>query len=188
MKQPSRDYYLISHINSHYDELKKAFSKFETLESFSNSGPIRKAILFDFLQIGELLNHLSDSFAISFGEEELGKAVSIRNHIVHGYDTVDDEKVFLTIKNNLPNFIESLNKVAVMRYKSTIDNLVGTKIKIYHDIDEDKFYTNNLTTLKGRFQPVILKDTNKSFCDGDSAVVESVAQGELEDALIVSFK
>ncbi len=184
MKQPGRDYYLISHINAHYAELKKAYAEIQTVNSFSNSGSTRKAILFDYFQIGELLNHLSDSFAISFGEDELYKAVSIRNRIVHGYDTIDDEKVFLSIKNDLPSFIDRLNEIALMRYKSAIDNLVGTKVKVLEDVQSGKYYTSKITTLLGRFQPVIINDAS-SFFDGNEGIVVDVVRGDLEDTLVI---
>lgn len=49
----------------------------------------------------ELLNELSDWQRI----------ISFRNVIVHAYDVIDDEIVFLVIKDKIPLFLENLTKI-----------------------------------------------------------------------------
>ena len=65
-----RDYSLISHINRHYSGLLETFNSLATFELFVNSKDKRKAILFDFLQIGELFNQLSRQFKDNFNINE----------------------------------------------------------------------------------------------------------------------
>ena len=53
-----RDFCLINKINNHFFDLKEDFSTFKTLGDYKNGGIKRRAVLFDFLQMGELINQL----------------------------------------------------------------------------------------------------------------------------------
>lgn len=50
-----RDFSLIYHINCHYFDLTEDIAHINSFEEFVDAKEIRRAILFDFLQIGKLL-------------------------------------------------------------------------------------------------------------------------------------
>ena len=179
-----RDYSLVFHINERYAELKNEISSIHTLEEFSSSGAVRKAVLFDFLQIGELLNHLSEEFVLGFGKSEIDKVIAIRNRIVHGYGGVKDEIIFRSLMFELYPFIERINNYARERYFSHLKSLIGQNINVTIDsynkldaiIDDCSIiygYTSALTNLVGTFQDVIVLSKNK-FDSFFSGVVEAI--------------
>ena len=51
-----RDFVLVYHINQHYSDLKEDIDGIISPKEFSESKERRRAILFDFLQIGELMH------------------------------------------------------------------------------------------------------------------------------------
>ncbi len=155
-----RDYSLIYKINKHYSELKDEFKSINTLEEFCNSGTIRKSILMDLLQIGELLNHVSQNFRTLLDIDSVRYAIDIRNVIAHEYAKIDDEQIYETILYNLDPFIENLNNVAKKRYTKSLEALIGKEIKVYITSKYDKVffkgYSPSLTMLNGEFQIVYL--------------------------------
>ena len=110
--KPERDFNIVFHINERYSELSENFANIATYEQFHEAKNIRKFILFDLFQIGELLNHLSSDFVNAFGKEEIDLVIGTRNVIVHGYGEVNDSLVYKSIKFELPNFIERLNELS----------------------------------------------------------------------------
>ena len=100
-----RDFALIYHINSHFNDLQEDLNNIDTFDDFISLKEKRRAILFDFLQIGELASQLSDSFKSDFNNSDLIRLVAIRNRIVHGYSTIRDDIIFLTLKTQLTPFI-----------------------------------------------------------------------------------
>ena len=155
-----RDYSLVYKINKHFSELKDAFKSINTLEDFCNSGVIRKSILMDLLQIGELLNHVSPNFKALLDIDSVRYAIDIRNVIAHEYAKIDDEQIYETILYNLNPFIKNLNKVAEKRYIKSLEDLIGKEIKVYISDKCDKGlfkgYSPSLTMLNGEFQIVYI--------------------------------
>lgn len=93
----SRNSYVIFRINTHFKDLLDDLSGINTPDEFSNSNIIRRAILFDFLQIGELFNHLSKDFIKEFNNKHSPDLIGIRNRIVHRYASLKDDILFSTI-------------------------------------------------------------------------------------------
>lgn len=153
-----RDYSLVYKINKHFSELKDEFKSINTLEDFCNSGVIRKSILMDLLQIGELLNHVSPDFRALLDIDSVRYAIDIRNVIAHEYAKIDDEQIYETILYNLDPFIENLNNVAKKRYEKSLEDLIGKEIKVYiagrYNKEFFKGYSPSLTMLNGEFQIV----------------------------------
>ena len=106
-----RDVQLIEHINRHYQEMLSEVNEVETFESFAEGGPMTKAIKMDILQIAENINHLSDEASALLDPTAYHGVISIRNRIVHGYLTVDDEIIWKVIQNRLPKLIEDINNL-----------------------------------------------------------------------------
>ena len=154
-----RDYSIIYHINSHYNDLNDDLKGIDTFKQFVDNKERRRAILFDFLQIGELMNQLSKSFKGNFNNKHADDLISMRNRVVHGYSTIKDRIIFNTLKNHLPSFIDELNAFANKRYQEHLQKLMGKKVKVIIDERVDSIsygYTEVLTTLDGRFQEAIV--------------------------------
>ena len=184
-----RDFSIVYHINSHYRDLVADLSDINSIDEFSNVGHLRKSILFDFFQIGELLNHLSPSFINDFGSKEIEQVISIRNKIVHGYRKVQDEKVFPSLKSELPIFIEKLNDFTDSLYHKTTKNLIGKKVKVFIEEDDKTLYTTLLTNIEGRFQEVRMADQKdqKTIKDNDEVTVIDIISGQV-DILVAVIK
>ncbi len=68
---------------------------------------LRAAIERRFMIVGEALNRLlRHSPDLGGAIPELGRAVALRNILVHGYADVDDRIVWLSIKEHLPGLRE----------------------------------------------------------------------------------
>ena len=169
-----RDFAIINHINNHFSDLSEDLKTIDTFECFTNSNEKRRAILFDFLQIGELVNQLSDSFKKTFNNKDAERLIAIRNRIVHGYSTIRDDIIFITLKEHLPLFINQLNDFAKEYYLTYLKQMIGKKVKVFV---EDETITNSnihyghiedLTTLSGTFQVVYVHGQidNKEDCVG----------------------
>ncbi len=78
-------------------------TKGRTLEEYSGDRLLRQAIERNFEIIGEAMGRLSRNdpeTASRVGEHK--RIIAFRNVLIHGYDLVDDELVWDTIKNKLP--------------------------------------------------------------------------------------
>jgi len=69
------------------------------------------AVLRNFEIIGEASNNLSDDFKENNAEVDFRSAVSIRNRLIHGYDDVDLEIVWNTVKEDLPQMEKLIKKI-----------------------------------------------------------------------------
>ena len=106
-----RDIQLIEHINRHYQELLEEVTDVQSFELFAEGGITTKAIKMDILQIAENINCLSDESSSQLDPADLRGIIGVRNRIVHGYVTVDDEIIWKVIQNRLPKLIEDINKI-----------------------------------------------------------------------------
>ena len=200
MKKESRDFSIIFHINSHYEDLKIDINSLNSFETFVNSKEKRRAILFDFLQIGELAKQLSKTFIETFNDQNLYRLISIRNRIVHGYSAIRDDIIYNTIKNDLPSFLYKLNRFAREYNFEFLRKYLGKRIRIIidrpigykHDdiIYEVNYgYFSSLTALDGMFQD--------AYVLGEEAIVEECRGkviaivhrfDDIEDKLVISTK
>ena len=161
-----RDFAIVYHINEHFADLQEDIEGIESFDAFASSKEKRRAILFSFLQIGELANQLSKSFLEDYGNPNIKYAIAIRNRIVHGYSTVRDDIVFPTVKQQLPSLIEDLNIFARKRYKEMLNDLIGHEVQVLFNAPalpaSSEFqvgYIEEITTLNGRFQDALF------FCE-----------------------
>lgn len=193
-----RDFSLIYHINCHYFDLTEDIAHINSFEEFVDAKEIRRAILFDFLQIGELLRQLSKNFRNKFGCESVDKISSIRDRIVHGYSAIRDDIIYRSLKEQLPGFIDELNAFAKTHYDDTLRLLLGKKANIVVDrpfgteyqgmiLPINCGYLEALTTLDGRFQEAYVLDVRepKKYLAGTVVAVVHQEDG-LSDRLVVS--
>ncbi len=191
MKDKYSDFSIIFHINQHYKDLLYDLKFIKSFEDFTNGNEIRRAILFDFLQIGELLNQLSKDFLNDFNNKHTYDTINIRNRIVHGYGTVDDAIIYSTLKNDFDTFVYELNLFASKRNNSILSELVGKYVEVYivKDIDEkvSEGYIPGLTTLDNCFQKVyVIKPL--SLSTKKYKVVKLIKNSQKENVLILASK
>ena len=73
---------------------------------------LRSAVERQFEIIGESLHHAeADDPAVTELLPELRRIVGMRNRIIHGYDSVDDELLWQTIQHNIPPLREHLEQI-----------------------------------------------------------------------------
>ena len=194
-----RDFSIINKINGHFDDLINDLSSINTFDCFVESKEKRRAILFDFLQIGELTNQLSKKFLKNFNNINTNRLISIRNRIVHGYSTVRDDVIYDTLKNDFPLFIKELNEFARIYYSKIVHGFIGKEVKViidrpigYHHkglvYPINYGYIEELTALDGEFQDAYLLDENESVTKSHGTVIAIVHRyDDVEDKLVVSM-
>lgn len=80
-----------------------------TLAEFSKSRTIRQAVERNFEIIGEALKRIerSDpSVIVKVGD--VSRIIAFRNILVHGYDVIDNEVVWLIVQNKVPPLLEKV--------------------------------------------------------------------------------
>ncbi|MGM9857868.1 MAG: DUF86 domain-containing protein [Bacilli bacterium] len=73
-----------------------------TQETFINDDDLNEVICFNLFQIGELSNGLSEDFINEHSTIPWKQIIGMRNRIVHGYDTINNEIVWNTALENIP--------------------------------------------------------------------------------------
>ena len=95
--------YALEHINQAISDLDGV-----SFEDFEKSNLLGKATSFSLVQIGEQLNRLRDFYEKDHPEIEWNKANGMRNLIVHDYMSIRFDRVYSTVKEDLPLLREQL--------------------------------------------------------------------------------
>lgn len=111
------------YIMNHYKELKEEFDKFSNYDEFKDNIVVKKAIVLDFIQIGENVNKLSDEVKNKINKLDIRGVIDFRNRLVHGYGNIDYRIVYNTIKNSLPSLISQLNDYFITEYNCNITKI-----------------------------------------------------------------
>lgn len=106
-----RDKQLIRYINKHYSELVDELKLVPTFDEFVSNKPVNKAIKLDLLQIGENVNHLTDESKLQLNKADLAGVIRVRNHVAHGYVSVDEKSIWSTICGDLSRLIKQINSI-----------------------------------------------------------------------------
>ena len=91
---------LLEHIITHCEIINQKTSKISK-ERFALDEDIKQIVCFNILQIGELVAHLDEPFQKEYSGMPWGDIVGMRNHVVHGYDTIDIDEVWKTSIYNI---------------------------------------------------------------------------------------
>ena len=194
----NRDFLIISKINIHFNDISYNLSFIQNKESFSKNANLRKAILFDFMQIGELFNQLSPLFIQKFNNPNISRLISIRNRIVHGYASIIDDIIYRTLTFDCPDFIKELNIFSRKLYLDEIKKFIGKKVKVTIDrplgsIHNGITYNLNyghigeLVSLDGEYQDAYILDEQRVMHSFEGYVIAIVHRlNDIEDKLIVS--
>ena len=110
-----RDKDRIEHILQHYDEMLLLKHKYDFEEHNEiDRLAYKKAIRMDLLQMGELVNHLSNETLIKLNPEDVKGVVDIRNFVAHGYTKLKDDYIEDTITIYCPKLIEQLKEIILV--------------------------------------------------------------------------
>ena len=83
-----------------------------SLDQFKEDRLLRQAVERNFEIIGEAINRLAridESIAEKIGDTR--RIIGFRNILIHGYDIVDHEIVWLIIQDNLPDLLQSVKRL-----------------------------------------------------------------------------
>lgn len=193
-----KDWNIIPRINERFHELKEEMQGINSLIEFQTSGSIRKAIIFDLLQIGELLNHISKDLNLSLGEDIVSSIVGLRNRIVHGYGAIDDRIVFLSIRDDLPQFMQTLNNDGMTLYYQNLRKMLGKQVIVQVDrpvgtVHEKMIYPinygyiNDIVAPDGEMQDAYVIGTKSPLHIANGTIIAIVhRENDIEDKLIIS--
>ncbi len=103
MKEKSRNIDILNHILSYCEEIEEANDRFNhSFDEFKTSSIYKNAVSMCFLQIGELVKHLTPEFKDYNSEIEWRKIQGMRNIFAHDYGNIDVSIVWRTIERELP--------------------------------------------------------------------------------------
>lgn len=81
------------------------------LRDFEENEDLKEIICFNLLQIGELAKHLSDDFLLSFYQVPWKQIKGLRDHVAHGYGTLDLELIYNTARSEIPELKEYCEEI-----------------------------------------------------------------------------
>lgn len=104
----------------------QSFVAGRTFSEYEKNLMLRSAVERQFEIIGEALN-LAQSETPEIAEliSDLRRIVGMRNRIIHGYDSVDDELLWQTVQTHIPGLAQELG--ALLEADPALDNDVGTE-------------------------------------------------------------
>ncbi|HAS56262.1 MAG TPA: hypothetical protein DCR94_03240 [Firmicutes bacterium] len=70
--------------------------------NFECDEDLKEIVCFNLLQVGELSKHLSKEFISSFSQMPWRQIKGMRDHVAHGYETLDLELIYNTAKEEIP--------------------------------------------------------------------------------------
>ena len=120
--------------------------------------------MFNLFQVGELSSHLTNELQLSIDKNDFQGIVNVRNHIVHGYDSLNNDTIINCLSNELEPFVDQLWKNALILYRSDISRLIGTKITVLVDssINENHLFNlghmRELSSPDAQLQKVVIID------------------------------
>lgn len=101
----------IEDINSAIDWIVNDYIVDMTIEEFSYDQKTQDAVIRQIAIIGEAMNKVDTEFLSLYPELPSKEAVSMRNILVHDYDNIDLEKLWKTIKVDLPILKEMVSEI-----------------------------------------------------------------------------
>ena len=102
MPADKRDRDIIEHILRYCDQIDAAHADFGcSQERFVESSTYQNAISMCILQIGELVNRLSEDFKAAHAQIPWHKIRGMRNYVAHEYGTIDFDVVWFVATNSV---------------------------------------------------------------------------------------
>ena len=89
-----------------------AFLAGATREGFRSDTKTQSAVQHQLLVIGEAVKRLSEAFRDAHAEIPWRLISGLRDHLVHGYDAVDLDEVWLAASRDVPRLLRQLEPLA----------------------------------------------------------------------------
>lgn len=97
-----RDRSIVEHMLRYCREVETAHDDFgHSRERFDHSTTYQNAISMCIMQIGELVNHLSEEFRSLHGDIPWHKIRGMRNYVAHEYGTIDFDVVWYVSNDSI---------------------------------------------------------------------------------------
>lgn len=81
------------------------------LDDFMSNRMMIDAVIRNFEIMGEASNRISSDFREKYSEINFGPAIDMRNRLIHGYDDVNLDYVWDTIKQDLQTLKKKIEKI-----------------------------------------------------------------------------
>ncbi len=82
------------------------------VDEYLENRMVKAAVERQFEIIGEVLNRMSREFPLAYAKiRNARQIIDFRNLISHGYDVINDERVFNIAKLNTPELLKDINKI-----------------------------------------------------------------------------
>ena len=109
-----RNIAILEKVIQYADEISGTLVRFDSdIEIFKNDYVMKNAIAMCILQIGELVNMLTEEFKIKYNEMPWRDIISMRHRTVHAYGSMDMEILWKIVTSDIPelkNYCESVIK------------------------------------------------------------------------------
>ena len=104
-----RDVDRLLRILDHCDRIADCVRRFgDSLNSFLGDIDYRDVIKMNLFQIGEMVNALSDECKEQLKDVSWHQIYGMRNVIAHGYEKVKDDRIWETVKEDIPHLQKSI--------------------------------------------------------------------------------
>ncbi|MBE0684773.1 MAG: DUF86 domain-containing protein [Anaerolineaceae bacterium] len=87
------------------------FTALSNYEAFLDDPRTIRAVAFELTTIGEAVRALPIEIREKYPEIPWGKIQGIRNVLIHEYYRLDEEIIWQTVQEDIPNLIEMLEKI-----------------------------------------------------------------------------
>ena len=102
-----KDVFILAEIIDYCDKVANAVARHgASREDFEDDLDFQEACAFRTIQIGELVNSLSDNFKNLHPEMEWNNIVAFRNIVTHDYGKIDTDKMWDTVIIDIPKLRE----------------------------------------------------------------------------------
>ena len=104
-----RDVDRLMRILDHCDRIGDCVSRFgNSLDAFQRDIDYRDAVKMNLFQIGETVNSLSDECKEQIEGVQWHSIYGMRNVIAHGYEKVNDDRIWDTVKRDIPELNDKI--------------------------------------------------------------------------------
>lgn len=101
--------YLLDIITS-IESIDEFLGEERNFEAYQESKMLRRAVERELEIIGEALNK-ADQIDSTLNVENMGKIISLRNRVIHGYDKVDNEIIWGILNRHLPRLKDEIKSL-----------------------------------------------------------------------------